>query len=134
MTSDIASEAASLDRIRGICARFPETEEGLLQDRPLFHVRRRRFAILNGDASPPRMRWAAFGSSLHFANDPDHARRLLSDPRFRESPHHGFRGWRALDLTHEIDWTVVGDLLEHAYRSVAPKELVAELDAQKTNG
>lgn len=35
-----------LDRLREIGATLSGCEESVLQDRPLFHVRRRRFAIL----------------------------------------------------------------------------------------
>ena len=118
-----------LERIRKICARFPEAEEGTLQDRPLFHVRRRRFAILNDDSSPYRKRWEGFGRSLHFMTDPSQRSRLEKDTRFSASPNHGFRGWMALDLApDQLDWSEVGGLLESAYRVVAGKELIAEMD------
>ena len=121
-------QMTDLERIRMICSRFPEAEEGTLQDRPLFHVRRRRFAILNQDDAPYRKRWEGFGTSLHFMTDPTQRRVLEHDPRFTVSPHHGFRGWMALDLhSQHSDWSEIGRLLESAYRAVAGKELVAEM-------
>ena len=124
-------DSIDLARIREICTRFPDAAEGLLQGRPLFHVRRRRFAIFNGDQSPPRPRWMAFGRSLHVATDPLQRTRLAGDTRFVASPHHGFRGWMALDLhAHHVDWSEVNELLESAYRQVATKELVAELTSR----
>ena len=122
-----------LERIRRICSHFPEAEEDTLQDRPLFHVRRRRFAILNQENAPYRRRWEGIGASLHFMTDPDQRTELEEDPRFTASPHHGFRGWMALDLRSEqLDWSEVGRLLESAYRTVAGKELVAEMDRNRT--
>src|SRR4051794_30149656 len=44
----VGADQSVLDRVRSICAALRESEEGVLQGRPLFHVRRRRFAIFNG--------------------------------------------------------------------------------------
>ena len=126
---DFTESMSDLEKIRAICSRFPEAEEGLLQDRPLFHVRRRRFAILNDASAPFRKRWDDIGASLHFMTDPAQRPGLERDSRFTLSPHHGFRGWMALDLaSDQLDWSEVARLLESAYRTVAGKELVAEMD------
>jgi hypothetical protein len=122
-----------LERIRRICVHFPEAEEGTLQHRPLFHVRRRRFAILNDEGLPYRKRWEGFGPSLHFLTDPVQRISLQEDSRFKASPHHGFRGWMALDLrSDQLDWSEVARLLASAYRAVAGRELVAEMDRDRT--
>ena len=116
-----------LENLRHICARFPEAQEDTLQDRPMFHVRRRRFAILNSETFPYRKRWATSGDSLHFATD-EQLRTTLSSDTFFSSPHHGFRGWRAIKLSSNTNWREISSLLARAYRSVAAKELVTELD------
>lgn len=135
MTVEPGPDARALARIREFCARFPEAEEDLLQDRPLFHVRRRRFAIFNGDVSPPRRRWQSFARSVHVATDPQRLALLQRDARFRPSPHHGFRGWMAFDLRHQdVEWSEIGELLEWAFRSVAPRECVAELERRQHPG
>ncbi len=77
---------------------FPEVEEAELQNRPLFRVHSKRFALFNGTLSPPRPRWQGFGRSLHFVTEPHERQALREDPRFTVSPHHGDRGWMALDL------------------------------------
>src|ERR1700710_3070314 len=87
-----------LARIRGICGSFAGVDEGVLQDRPLFRVGRRRFAIFNGATSPPRPRWNGCGRSLHILAAPDEFDALRHDGRFTRSPHHGDRGWLALPL------------------------------------
>lgn len=111
-----------LGQIRDLCGRFPGADEGELQARPLFRVGRRRFAIFNGGASDDRARWATSGRSLHFLADPSEIDALRHDDRFRPSPHHGDRGWLALSLEDAgaIDWAEVAELLESAYRQVAP--------------
>jgi hypothetical protein len=121
-----------LGRIRSVCSAFPECDEHELQGRPLFRVRTRRFAIFNGATSPRRPRWDAFGRSLHFVTDPHERESLMQDAGFRLSPHHGDRGWLVLDLTGEgVDWTEVAELLETAYRQVAGRQLIEELDSRQ---
>jgi hypothetical protein len=123
------ADARDLARIREICRRFPEVEEAELQNRPLFRVRTKRFAIFNGESSPSRPRWHEFGRSLHFVTDPEERHALGNDGRFRLSPHHGDRGWMALDLERrDVDWAEITELLETAYRHVASRELVAMMD------
>jgi predicted DNA-binding protein (MmcQ/YjbR family) len=127
-----SADAHDLSRIRRICLGFPETEEGELQDRPLFRVRTRRFALFNGALAPPRPRWNAFGRSLHFVAEPHERLALLSDPRYAPSPHHADRGWIALDLElGKVDWTEVAELLETAYRQVANRHLTDALDKRR---
>jgi predicted DNA-binding protein (MmcQ/YjbR family) len=112
----------ALRRIRDICASFIEADEGELQDRPLFRVGRRRFAIFNGAGSPPRPRWAGCGRSLHFLADEVEIDALLRDRRFATSPHHGDRRWMFLRLdVVSVDWAEVSELLDAAYRQVAPR-------------
>ncbi len=132
LVSSAETDDTALARIRALCSQFPDAAEGMLQDRPLFHVRRRRFAIFNGDRSPSRRRWQDFGRSLHLATDPQQRLILQADARFVPSPHHGFRGWMAIDLTpREVSWEEIRVLLERAYREVAGTELVAELDGNR---
>lgn len=44
-------------------------------------------------------------------------------------PYVGHRGWLGVYLDVPLDWDVVADLVEDAYRVIAPKTLVAQLDA-----
>jgi predicted DNA-binding protein (MmcQ/YjbR family) len=117
-----------LTRVRTICSPFVGADEGLLGDRPLFRVGRRRFALFNGVTSPPRPRWAASGRSLHFIAEPSELDALRQDDPFTPSPHHGDRGWFALriDDPGAVDWGEVAELLEAAYLRVAPGHLRAE--------
>ena len=115
-------DGSALERVRRICLGFAGAEEAQLQSRPLFRVRRRRFAIFNGAASPPRPRWGSSGRSLHFLTDPLEVEALKQDRRFTPSPHHGDRGWMAMRLEGaDVDWIEVAELLESAYRQVVPR-------------
>jgi predicted DNA-binding protein (MmcQ/YjbR family) len=125
------ADERALAKIRRICSRFPAVEEVELQRRPLFRVHTRRFALFNGALSPQRPRWNAFGRSLHLLTEPQERLALLADERFAPSPHHGHRGWIALDLEVEPDWGEVAELLESAYRQAANRQLTDELDRQE---
>ena len=117
----LADDTVALARLRAICLGFPQAEEGVLQNRPLFRVGNRRFAIFNGSDSPPRKRWLAAGRSVHFLADPEERDALRQDPRFAPSPHHGDRGWFATRLDDgSVRWEELAELLESAYRQVAP--------------
>jgi hypothetical protein len=51
--------------------------------------------------------------------------------RFFRPPYVGHRGWLGLWLDVAVDWDVVIEIVEDAYRTVAPKGLVAELDRRR---
>ena len=117
-------DRVALERVRRICFGFAGAEEAALQDRPLFRVGKRRFAIFNGVGSPPRPRWSSSGRSLHFLTDPLETEALGQDGRFVPSPHHGNRGWMALRLdTNDVDWGEIAELLETAYQQVLPRRI-----------
>lgn len=91
--------------------------------------------------------WFA-GAGRSFANFDDHhhgARRIAvwlpqppgaqaqlidSDPdRFFRPPYVGVAGWIGVQLDDDPDWGMVGALIELAFRHVAGKRLLAQLDA-----
>ncbi|MEA3055521.1 MAG: hypothetical protein QOD30_953 [Actinomycetota bacterium] len=120
--SDGAHDGRVLARVREICLALPDAEEGTLQDRPLFHVRRRRFAIFNGATSPSRQRWRSAGRSLHVLVERSERDALQHDPRFAPSPHHGDRGWFAIRIDEcDTDWDELAELLASAHHQVASK-------------
>ena len=56
---------------------------------------------------------------------------VVSDPeRFFVPPYVGHRGWLGVYLDVPIDWAETEEIVEEAYRVVAPKRLIAELDAR----
>ena len=130
MASPADGDAEALRRIREICLRFPGVEESQLQNRPLFRVGRRRFALFNATTSPPRPRWDSSGRSLHFLADPLELDALRQDPRFVPSPHHGDRGWLALRLEGaDADWPEIVELLCSAYLQIVPDRTAESNDA-----
>jgi hypothetical protein len=49
--------------------------------------------------------------------------------RFFRPPYVGGRGWIGMRLDHKVDWNEVEAICEDAYRAVASKKLIAELEA-----
>jgi hypothetical protein len=57
---------------------------------------------------------------------------VAADPgRFFRPPYVGHRGWLGVYLDVPVDWDEIADVVEDAYRVVAPKTLVAQLDAAR---
>jgi hypothetical protein len=50
--------------------------------------------------------------------------------RFFRPPYVGGRGWLGVRMDVEVDWDETAAICEEAYRVVAPKKLVAQLDAR----
>ena len=115
-----------VSRIRKICLALPEATERPSHGAPTFFVRgKATFVTLwaNGhhDHTFPHV-WCAA---------PLGAQQLLIDEnpdRIFRPPYVGHRGWIGVRLDGKLDWGQIEELCEDAYRTVAPKALVARLD------
>jgi predicted DNA-binding protein (MmcQ/YjbR family) len=54
---------------------------------------------------------------------------LESDPRVSPTPYMAHNGWLSLRADEATDWTLARRLIEHSYRQVAPRKLLAELES-----
>ena len=52
--------------------------------------------------------------------------------RFFRPPYVGGRGWLGVRLDVDVDWDEIAEICEDAYRVIAPKTLVARLDASRS--
>ncbi|OLB79090.1 MAG: phosphoribosylglycinamide formyltransferase [Actinobacteria bacterium 13_2_20CM_2_71_6] len=117
---------APLDRLRAICAAFPEVTERPSHGAPTWFVRdKRAFVTL----------WEHGHHDNDFAHlwcaAPPGAQEelLLAGPdRFFRPPYVGHRGWLGVRLDGRVDWTEIAELCTDAYRIIAPKSLAAKLD------
>jgi hypothetical protein len=50
--------------------------------------------------------------------------------QFFRPPYVGHRGWLGVRLDGKVDWTEIAEICRDAYCVIAPKTLVAQLDAQ----
>jgi hypothetical protein len=116
----------ALERVRAICLALPETNERLSHGSPAFFVRDKKTLAMflndhHGDGrlaiwcpAPPGVQGELVG---------------LEPARFFVPPYVGHRGWLGVRLDVDVDWDEVAGIVEDAYRLVAPKRLVAQLDA-----
>ena len=116
-----------LPRLRELCLALPEATERMSHGEPTWFVRDKKTFVTYADRHHDDR--LAFWCAA-----PDGAQRTLveSDPeRFFVPPYVGHRGWLGVRLDVVVDWDEIAEIVEDAYRAVAPKKLVAELDAQK---
>lgn len=114
----------ALAAVRQICLDLPEATEKLSHSSPTFFVRR-TFVMFHDDHHGD-------GRLAIWCAAPDGAQALMveSEPeRFFVPPYVGHRGWLGVRLDVDVDWDEVAAIVEDAYRTVAPRKLVAMLDA-----
>lgn len=118
---------AVLERLRRLCLALPETTERLSHGEPTWFVRGKKTFATYADhhhddrlafwcAAPPGVQEALIGA------DPE---------RFFRPPYVGHRGWVGVRLDVPVDWEEIAELVTDAYRVVAPKYLVAQLDGER---
>lgn len=114
-----------LERLRRICLALPEASERLSHGEPTFFVRDKRAFVMYADHHhDDRLAfWAAA---------PEGVQRVLvqaAPDRFFVPPYVAVRGWIGVRLDVPVDWDEVAAIVDGAYRVIAPRRLVAELDA-----
>ena len=118
-----------LDHVRRACFALPEVTERLSHGSPSFFVREKGPCFVSfvddhhGDgnvgiwcAAPPG------AQSALVETEPE---------RFFRPPYVGGRGWLGVRLDVDPDWDELAGIVADAYRTVAPKKLVALLDADR---
>ncbi|MEU4557829.1 MmcQ/YjbR family DNA-binding protein [Actinoplanes sp. NPDC023936] len=116
---------STTDRLRAICLALPEATERLSHGAPAFFVRdRKQFVMLwpdgHHDHDFPHL-WCAAPPGAQ-------EELIAADPaRFFRPPYVGHRGWLGVRLDGDPDWTEITELCTDAFRTVAPKSLVARL-------
>ena len=113
-------------RLRALCLALPSVEERLSHGEPTWFVQGKKTFVMLADqhhddrvafwcAAPPGDQQALVGA------EPE---------RFFRPPYVGGRGWLGVYLDVEQDWDRIAEIVEDAYRTVAPKRLVIELDSR----
>ena len=116
--------AAALDRVRTISLSLPGAVEKLAWGTATFRAGDRMFAHFNDDHHND-------GRIAVWCAAPPGAQETLIDAapgRFFRPPYVGHKGWVGIDLGPSVDWDEVAWVLESAYRCVASKKLLAELE------
>ena len=117
-----------LPRLRRVCLSFPEVTERLSHGEPTWFVRDKKTFVTYSDHHHDDR--VAFWCAA-----PDGAQDALvraAPERFFVPKYVGGRGWLGvyLDVT-AIDWDEIAALVEDAYRTIAPKTLIARLGGER---
>ncbi|MGE0297320.1 MmcQ/YjbR family DNA-binding protein [Pseudonocardia sp.] len=113
-----------LERLRALCLALPEATEKISHGEPTWFVRK-TFATFADHHHDDRL-------AFWCAAPPGAQEELVASApgRFFRPPYVGGRGWVGVYLdVPDVDWDEIGELVVDAYRTVAPKRLVALLDA-----
>jgi hypothetical protein len=115
------------ERIRGICLSLPGVTEKLSHGAPAFFAGKQFLMLWPGghhDHGFPHL-WCAAPPGVQddlVTTEPD---------RFFRPPYVGGRGWIGVRLDGRIDWGEMAIVCEEAFRTVAPKKLIAALDRSR---
>jgi len=114
-----------LKRVREICLSLPETTEKEAWSAPTFRVKKKMFAMFaNNHHGDERV-------ALWLDAPPgDQELLVAADPvRFFVPPYQGPFGWIGVRVDLDADWDEVRELVVDAWRTSAPKTLLARLGA-----
>lgn len=116
----------TLTEVRRACLGLPEVTERLSHGAPTFFVRAKKTFVMFLDDHHDDGRlaiWCAAPRGLQ-------AQLVEQEPgRFFRPPYVGHRGWIGLRLDIDLDRDELAEICADAYRQVAPRTLVAQLDA-----
>ncbi|MEV6772184.1 MmcQ/YjbR family DNA-binding protein [Nocardia sp. NPDC051030] len=115
-----------LESLRTVCMALPAAQERLSHGEPTwFAGGKKTFVMFADHHHDDRLGfWCAAPAGVQeelVAAEPE---------RFFRPPYVGHRGWLGVYLDVDVDWGEVREIVEEAYRSVASKRLVAELDSR----
>lgn len=116
--------ADPLAQLRRLCLALPETTERLSHGEPTWFVRDRKVFVTYADKHhDDRLGfWCAAPVGAQEAL-------VATDAaRFYVPPYVGGRGWLGVRLDVATDWDEIAEIVTDAYREIAPKRLVAQLD------
>lgn len=120
--------SADLERLRQICLALPETNERLSHGEPAWFVRDKKAFVYFADHHHDDR--VAFWCP---ATPGTQEALVATEPeRYFRPPYVGGRGWIGVRLDVEVDWPEAENLIVEAYRRVAPRKLLAALDAAGT--
>jgi hypothetical protein len=117
--------SVALGHVRATCLALPEATERLSHGSPTFFVGDKKSFVmfLDNHHNDGRLAiWCAapLGVQETMINE--------DGERFFRPPYVGTRGWLGVRLDRDPDWDEVANVALDAYRCVAPKRLLAQLD------
>ena len=113
------SARAKLERLRELCAEWPETSEAAQFGNPAFKAGKKTFLVVHRRRREMRLQFWV-GAELQAT--------LCDDPRFSIPSYIGHRGWIELAVEGHIDWREVRELALGSYRHFALRRMLRALD------
>jgi len=110
-------------RLRALCLALPEVTEKRSHGEPTWFVRRVFVTYADRHHDDRLAFWCAA---------PPGAQEALVSARpaqFFRPPYVGGRGWLGVYLDMRQDWDEIAEIVTDAYREIAPRRLLARLDA-----
>lgn len=115
-------EATALGCLRKLCLAYPEAHEVEQFGHPWFKAGKRPFAVFGGHPGDAAIAFAV-------SKEDQHDLCAMSPGAFFPTPYMHQHGWTSLKVA-AVDWPMVEELLETAYRRVALKRMVKALEAR----
>jgi hypothetical protein len=114
-----------VDRLRQLCLALPEVSERLSHGEPTWFVAGKKTMVTLDDhhhGADHLAFWCPAPAGVQEAL-------VASEPhRYFRPPYVGGRGWLGVRIDGDPDWEAIEQFVEDAYRLVAPKRLVRQLD------
>lgn len=119
-----------LARVRELALAYPKAAEKVSHGRPVFFTKT-IFLWFGGSVKTPDG-YVQHDRAVLVRPTPEEQQAIDEDPRFFRPAYLAGYGWRGLDLTDDVDWDEVAELIEDSYRTTADVKLVSELDARRS--
>jgi hypothetical protein len=113
-----------LESLRRLCLALPETTERLSHGEPTWFVRGKKTFVTYANHHHDDLLgfWCAAPPGVQ-------EELVHTEPeRFYRPPYVGHRGWLGVRLDVDVDWAEIEQIVAGAYRMIAPKSLIAQLD------
>ena len=114
---------AAINRLRRICLALPEVSERVSHGEVSFFAVKQFVALDDHHHGADRL--AFWCPTVPGAQE----QLIAEDPaQFFRPPYVGHRGWVGVRIDLDPDWDEIAEIVGEAYRCVAPKRLLAQLD------
>lgn len=120
--------ADPVERLRQLCLALPDAVERSSHGSPGFFVRGKKQFVSVDDHHH-----GVDHLGFWCAAPPGRQEELIAEnpAQFFRPPYVGHRGWLGVRIDLAPDWTEIDEVVRDAYRCVAPKTLLARLDADE---
>jgi hypothetical protein len=115
-----------LDRLRELCRSYPQTTERLSHGEPTWFIQDKKTFVMFADHHHDD-RLAFWCAAPEGAQD---VLTRAAPERYFRPPYVGTRGWLGVYLDVPVDWDEIAQIVDDAYRNVAPKRVLAQLDGR----